>query len=987
MTTAKISGTITDPTGALVADSDLTLKSPSTGTERKAVSNAQGIYVFDFVPIGTYTLRASRQGFQTQERIGITLSAASEQRIDFALALASDVTVVQVSAEAVNLDSVTPQQNISLTSETLNQLPVAKEDWTSVLQLGAGITTENASSTPAGAALSINGLPPAGFNLTVDSTNATSDPEMAAFGFYQGPNVINTINNDAIAEVSIVKGIAPATIGGTMSGNVNIITRSGANEYHGRLEEINDLSAYDARNQFLTSKPRSTFNQYGGSVGGAILRNKLFFFGSYEGVRISSYEAVSGTVPTPYLKSIAPSAFTSVLDQFPTVSQPSSDATAISTEYYGSGSLIQRDGNGVARIDYHPTENDLIYARYIRSRPYKFAPNLLPIDARSTTGHTDGINTAYTHSAHSYTTLTRFGYNRIRLQRLDQGFSSDLEEISLSGIDSSGAEQFLKTGDFYTGEQQIAKNYGSHALTAGLIIQRQDAGRTDYNTATFGYSSLSDFLINTPSKVQITFDLNPFNIHTYQIGGFLQDDWKFSSSLTVNLGLRYDYFTIPKEDSGRLYNRGIDSTDPSLGGGYGAYRSANSLYKADFNNIQPRLGFSWSLGPQQNTVVRGGVGVFVGPHPIYGGPIDEVQDSASVPFRVTLTGTQAENSGLAYPLPRSQFTQALTSLQTTGVISTEVVNTSISENFPNPYSIQWMLGVERVLPGSHRVEVDYIANRGLKENMTITKNLPDRTTGVLSRATWGQFRYYYAGDASNYNGLQIQLVRAPWHGLNYSGAFAWSHAMSFGDSNLLLQAAPQDNNNIRAEYGPTPFDLRTTFTGNALWEIPVKEWVNLANRPAKLLLDGWQISGVFKARSGLPANITNGDSSYPSDRPDGVEGVKRTLGGYRNAGLHQYLNASAYSSVNLSSLSDAQVRGGSLGRYATNSPGSVVLDFSMGKTFKFTDKRTFQLRADAFNALNRTNYGGLNTNISSGSFGELTSATARTMQISGRINF
>jgi outer membrane receptor protein involved in Fe transport len=990
VTTATLSGTIVDQTGALVTNADLLLKNLSDGTERKTTSNTQGAYIFDFVPIGNYTLRVSRQGFQTKAMTGITLTAASVHRIDVTLSLASDIMEVHVNAEAENvaLDTVTPQQSVSLSSQTLNQLPIAKSDWTTVLQLGAGVSTDNSSSTPAGTTLEINGLPPAGFNLTVDSTNATSDPEMAAFGFYQGPNIINTINNDAIAEVSIIKGIAPATIGGTMSGNVNLITRSGANQFHGTLEELNEVSAYDARNQFLTSKPRSTFNEYGGSIGGPILSNKLFFFGSYEGARVSSYSVVSGSVPTPYLKSIAPSVFDNILNQFPSVSQPSSDPTAIDATYYGSGALTQKDGNTVARLDYHPTENDLIYVRYIRGRPYKYAPNLVAINARATTGHTDSFNAAYTHSTSSFATLTRFGSNRIRMQRLDEGFSSDLEEISLGGFDSGGAEQFLKSGEFYTGEQQITKSIGKHSLIAGLIVQRQNAGRTDYNTATLGYSSLDEFLDNTPSKVVITFDLDPFSIHTYQLGGFLQDDWRITNNLTVNLGLRYDYYTVPKEDNNRLYNRGIDSSSPSLGGGYGSYRAADSLYNADFNNFQPRIGFSWSPDATKNTVIRGGAGIFVGPHPIYGGAIDEVQNSATEPFRVTLTGSQATNSGLSYPLPRSEYDTALEDLQDSGVISTEVVNTSISGNFPDPYSIQWMFGVERSLPASHRIEIDYVGNRGLKENMVLTKNLPNRTTGELPRSTWGQFRYYYAGDASNYHGLQVQLVNAPRHGLSYSASFAWSHALSFGDSNLLLEAVPQDADNIRADYGPTPYDLRTSFTGNLTWEIPAKEWLNMSKTPVKLLADGWQIAAVFKGHSGLPANITNGNSANSVDRPDAVAGVHRTLSGYRNvAGSHQYLNTAAFSSVELSTLSDMQIRGGTLGRYALNNPGSEVLDFSLGKTFKFGDKRSFALRADAFNALNHTNYSGLSTSIASSTFGQLTSATARTMQISGHFNF
>ncbi|HEY0265033.1 MAG TPA: TonB-dependent receptor [Granulicella sp.] len=988
VTTATLSGVVTDSSGAIVPGAALTLRNTNTGQARTLTTNDSGSYSFDFVPIGPYTLQVASNGFRTQQRNSISLSAADQQRVDFSLAPAGDSTTVEVSAsssESIQLDSESTQQTLSLDSTSIGQLPVAKQDWTSVLQLGAGVSTDNSSSAPAGASLSINGLPPAGFNLTVDGTNATSDPESPAFGFYQGPNIINTINNDAIAEVSIVKGIAPATIGGTMSGNVNIITKSGTNKFHGSLYEINELSAYDARNQFLTTKPRLTFNEYGGSVGGPIYRNKLFFFGSYEGARASSYAAVTGTVPTPYFRTQAPASYAPILNEFPTVAQPTSDPTALTAQYFGAGSQRQTDGNGMARIDYNPNENNMLYVRYIRARPYKFAPSVIAINARATTGHTDAFNAGYTHSGKGWTSLSRFGTNRIRLQRLDEGFSSDLEELKVVGVDTAGAEQFLKTGEFYTGEQQFAKTIRNHSLTAGAIVQRQNAGRTDYNTAVLAYGSFADFQNNLPNNITISFDLDPFTLHTYQFGGFLQDDWKATSNFTLNLGLRYDYFTIPKEASNRIFNRGVNPATPDLGGGFGDYRPADSMYNGDFNNVQPRVGFAWSLGKNQSTVVRGGAGVFVSPHPIYGGPIDEVQNSASEPFRVTLTGAQAANSGLTYPLPRSTFDTVLANLQNEGVISKEVVNTSINGDFPDPYSVQWMFGVEQQLPLQHRIEIDYVGNRGLKENMTITKNLPDRVTGALARPDFSQFRYYYAGDASNYHGLQVQMVKAPWHGLSYGASYAWSRSMAFADANLLLQANPQDNDKIRADYGRTPFDIRNRFTGNFVYEPKITSWTGWTSRPAKLLLDGWQVSGLFKANSGLPVNLINSSSSYSSDRPDAVIGVARYLP--VSATSRQYLNTKAFAAVPISAASSAQIRGGNLHRDDINLPSTFTLDLTAGKTFELTDTVHFQLKADAFNILNRTNYSTLVTDTSSTQFGQLTAATARTMQITGRLTF
>ena len=985
VTTATLNGTVTDATGAVIPGAQVLLQNNATGLIRKIATNSVGTYTFDFVPIGTYSVEVSSPGFESQKHNGVVLGAAEQERIDFALTAGNVASTVQVTADdSVALDTTTPAQNVQLDSMVINQLPVAKQDWTSVLQLGAGVSTDNSGSAPAGASLSINGLPPAGFNLTVDGTNATSDPETAAFGFYQGPNIINTINNDAIAEVSVVKGIAPATIGGTMSGNVNIITKSGAKAFHGSLYEINDVSAYDARNPFLTSKPRTTFNEYGGSIGGPIWKDKAFFFGSYEGARVSAFTAVSDTVPTPYFVSQAPSSFAPILSAYPTVAQPASDPTALTTQYYGVGSLRQTDGNGAARIDFNPNQNNLFYVRYIRSRPYKLAPSVIAINSRATTGHTDAFNVAYTHIGGNWVSLSRFGSNRIRLQRLDQGFGSDLEELKVNGVDSEGAEQFVKSGEFFTGEQQFARTYGRHSLTAGGIIQRQNAGRTDYNTATIGYGSFVQFQNNAPNFVQITFDLSPFTLYSYQFGGFLQDDFKVTNHLTLNLGARYDYFTVVKEESGRVFNRGVNPSAPELGAGFGAYRPADSMYNADPNNVQPRFGFAYTPASRSNTVFRGGAGMFVNPHPIFGGPIDEVQDSASEPFRITLTGTQAEDSGLTYPLPRTSYQQALSNLQSSGTISTQVVNTSINGDFPNPYSIQWTLGVEQQLPGQQRMEVDYVGNRGLKENMTIEKNLPDRVTGVLPYPTFPQFRFYYGGDASNYHGLQVQLVKAPWHGLSYGATYVWSRAMSFEEANLLLQNNPQDNNNIKADYGVTPFDIRNRLEVNFLYQSDFSKIFGWSSRGAKLLGDGWQLAGIFKARTGLPFNIVNGNSSYPSDRPDFAssdfyESV--------NAANRQWLNPAAFAAVPISPASQAQVRGGTLHRDGVLLPRVVQLDATIGKTFDVSERVKFEVKADAFDALNHPIYNSMVTNYASGSFGELTSATSRTMQLTGRFTF
>jgi outer membrane receptor protein involved in Fe transport len=514
-------------------------------------------------------------------------------------------------------------------------------------------------------------------------------------------------------------------------------------------------------------------------------------------------------------------------------------------------------------------------------------------------------------------------------------------------------------------------------------------GRVDHNTATLSYGSLSDFQNNIPKQVVITFDLNPFNIKSSQYGGFIQDDYKLNPNLTLNLGLRYDYFSIPQEDDGRMYNRAADPANPQLGAGFGPYRPANSLYNADFNNFQPRVGFTYAA-PQssvlKDTVFRGGVGIFNSPHPIFGGPIDKVQDSASEPFRITLSSqSQISASGLNYPLPRSAYQTDLATLQSSGVISKQVVNTAIDGNFPNPYSEQWNLGVEHVLPFAQKISIDYIGNRGLKENMTETKNLPDRITGTPAVANFPTFRYYYAGDASNYHGLQIQLEKAPWKGLSYGSSYTWGRAMSFADANLLLQTPPQDPQNIKADYGRTPFDVRQRFKANVIFVPSIAQWLNKNSRASKLMLNGWQISGVAGAETGSPLAVQNGSSSYPADRPDVTPGTSPYLSNVRQT--HQYLNKAAFTSVPISSLSKAQVRGGNLQRMSISGPGQITFDVTIGKTLEITETVKFQVKASAFNTFNHVNFSTVQANFASGSFGQVTAATPRTVQLTGRLTF
>ena len=778
-----------------------------------------------------------------------------------------------------------------------------------------------------------------------------------------------------------------------MSGNINIITKSGTNQFHGTLYENNEVALYDARNQFLTSRPDKTFNQFGGSLGGRILPDKLFFFGDYEGARLYEHEAISGTVPSPYLESISPAIYKPLFAVFPTIAQPASSAAALTGVYEGAGTERQLDGSGLVRLDYDPTQNNQIAVRYIRARPQLLIPQVIAENAETYSGHTDAFNANYLHIGKAWTEDTRFGFNQLKLTRIMGGYYNQLPSLSF-GFSSEGSNKFLQHGNYTTLEEGIAFIHGRHSVQFGGIYQHQFASRYKLVTPSIGYSTLAQFQANTPSSVLLTLytlpqGQQPFGFADDQYGGYLQDDYRLASNLTLNLGVRYDYFSVPRESQGRFFNRDVSTAQPQLGPGFGAFRPADSVYRADYGGVQPRIGLSWSPFAQAAaTVVHAGFGILKEDHNFYQGVVGVIAPGASLPFQIGLNQSQVATAGLTYPINPTLYPQQISQYQAAGVLQSDLPNTAINAYNPNPYSIQRYLDIDQSLGKGILFSVNYIGTEGVQLELYEEQNLPDRVTGASPVPNFGEFYLFTVGDHSNYNALQTKISKTAARGFYLNASYTWGKVLSYGDADVLQQLPPQDNNNLKAEYGPAPYDLRNRFVANGYWELPLAGLMHRQDRLSTLALGGWQLSAAYFAQSGLPLNVTDSASSYPADRPDATPGVSPYLGGYRTfAGDHQYLSASAFNQIAISKLSGAQIRGGDLGRYSLRGPGYQDLDVSLLKSFAVNERFHFQLRGDAFDAVNHTNFGGVVTTVNTSTFGRVTSATARTMQISGRLTF
>ena len=371
------------------------------------------------------------------------------------------------------------------------------------------------------------------------------------------------------------------------------------------------------------------------------------------------------------------------------------------------------------------------------------------------------------------------------------------------------------------------------------------------------------------------------------MGGYVQDDYRVNSNLTLNLGLRYDYYTVPQEIQGRVYNRGIDPNNPQYGYGFGAFRPSNSMYDATYSDFQPRLGFAYVAPFDPKFVIRGGAGRYAVNHTIYGGPVDTyglpASDGSVEPLNFTVNQAQAESVGLNYPVNGALYTQDLQALRTSGALGTNIAFENVAGYFPDPTSLQYFLGAERQLPWGLVAKVELIDTRGTHLNFFETQNLPNRTTNVAPEPTFGTFYQFQAGDRSNFNGLETQLTKTLQHGFEVGGTYTWSKVLSRGDADMLQPTEVQDNANPQNDYGPAPFDIRNRLTINGMWRLPLNRWTHTQGYVAREILGGWELGGIFSAQTGLPVNVTNSASSYPADRPNWASGPKY-VPGYRKFG-------------------------------------------------------------------------------------------------------
>ncbi|MGH9427050.1 MAG: hypothetical protein ACRD2L_12200, partial [Terriglobia bacterium] len=383
--------------------------------------------------------------------------------------------------------------------------------------------------------------------MTVDGTDASASPEANSMSMAGGfNNTIKILSLEAIQEVNVTKGIAPAEIANTLSGNINLISKSGTNNFHGSLFENYQTGGLNARNQFLTRKPQSVFHQFGGSAGGPVIKNKLFFFGVYEGLRQSSFQALSAQVPTQEYRARALAAqpgykqFFDVLNlpnqPYPTGRCTATDLVGCVATFNGAGSSTARDNHIVARGDYYLTSTNLVSVRYTQAEPSQETPNAnSPVNSRAFDTTSSAMTASLTHSRTRFSTESRFGYRTSDLGRIDALFNLGVPGLNVQNPTFGMAgEVTFSRGTSYNFEQVASLSKGRHSIKFGGLFQIHDQTRENEELPEIRFCNDADFIANISCNLQVTWGLSPYLLKQWGLGFFIQDDFKVNSRLVLN---------------------------------------------------------------------------------------------------------------------------------------------------------------------------------------------------------------------------------------------------------------------------------------------------------------------------------------------------------------------------------------------------------------------------------------------------------------------
>jgi outer membrane receptor protein involved in Fe transport len=1034
--TGAITGFVADASGAVVPGATIEATSETTGLVRHTVTIDDGFFTIPLLPPGTYQVKASLTGFSSAVRDGIQVQVNETARVDLALQVGAvaDTVVVEAAASLVETRSAT--LGIVVAERTIVDLPLNGRNFT---QLGtlmpgvvappAGLGGQNGNATPIGGVgnttggFNVNGMRNQSNNFLLDGA---SNNDTFNSGFVLRPPP------DAIQEFKILTHAYDAAYGRNVGSVVNVVTKSGSNDWQGAVWEFNRDDRLQARNFFAITKPRLEQNQYGGAAGGPLRRNRLFVFGFYEAFRNIEGQTDIRAVPTAPQRAGDFSGGAAIRDPltgsaFPGNVIPGNRLDPIARQWLdrfvplpnADGRLVRspaiddtRHQFGV-RFDYRAGTEHLLLARYIFGHTRAVNPlgatNFAPVDNRAVATLQDVMASDTWVLRDNTINVVRVSLNRFDgrpnvssgLNPRDFGFAFSGSNPLSQGLPFVTIQGFFTTGDaqsqftnrvnaVFGVTDDLTLVVGAHTLKFGGEIRRDRIDTSfifDPNgeyafTGIYSGNAAADFLLGLPAFFRQAGGDPQLGGSSWTYAAFAQNEHRVGSRLTLNYGVRYEVTSPFEESRNRLMairpgQQSVVFPQAPTGLVYpGDEGVPDGTYATDLNNVSPRASAVWDPRGDGRTSVRAAWGLFYDTLPGQG---DFFQNVVAPPFQSITEVT--------FPLQvtQSPFADPLRGISHTNGFPPGLLAVGWGPEFSTPRAQHVNVTVQRQVGEGWGLEAGYVGSRA--RNLPIYLEI-NPTTPILSPApaigprpfpAFGLVRPTFSVARSWYDSLQTSARLRPWHGLNLLASYTFGHAR---DHASALNIATGE---VRPML-PVTIGDETTFDtalgreeGDALFDVRHRFVISFGYdipRPspwpatASAIFGGWQINGIVQAQTGFPLTVIEPNNISLTSLPNRPNMTcDPNQGGARTPA--QWFNTACFERLSLATHAG---RVGNEPRNAVRGPGFSRVDLSLVKAIRFAAGRQLQLRVEAFNAFNTVRFNQPGNQIGSPTFGQITSA-------------
>ena len=1051
--TASLRGVVTDVTRAVVPGAEVTITQIGTAQQHMERTDSNGEFSFQELFVGEYRVEVRAASFATWVNQRIHLDVGNQGEIAVQLVPATAQETVEVSAEAAGLQTNEIAQGAVISETEIANLPLNGRNFSQLGILQPGVRPTSAglmvqgTFRRVGQYYEVNGQRPESNTFLVDGMR---DINRLDGGFAYRPPA------DSMAEFRILTTTAPAEFGGTDGGITTIVTRSGTNDFHGTLYEFLRNDVLDANNYFAPQKEALRQNQFGGTVGGPMARNHAYFFAYYEGLR--DFQDITHGVVAPTVEErrgdfTADAPILVNGTRTPLGNDLTGQVNAITAKYLAifpvpntsenphlaQSSSPSRDTSdqGGVKADWLPRNADVLSARYSYSTTEHLSPYSelgadspgFPVGYYSNT-HLGGLTETHTFTTHTVLTgNVSFFQSHIVLDKRLSGFSPQAFGFGYASTwaTATGAPLIMTQGysnvgdpiinprdtmqNDYAFSANLAHTQGRHVASFGSQFRRTQingyqanfaSGTFSFTTQGYTNNAMANFLLGKPDIFTQAGGDFTRDLRGWELGAYAQDEYRISSTLTLNYGVRYEITTpfsdihnrlmawAPGKQSVRYPNAPAGILFP---GDAGVPDTIAPIFKGDF---APRVGFAWDPFGNNRTVIRSAYGIFY----------DELLNGVGMPVRGassalgqtvvrTLTGYTKINYAnplgtVANPFAPGQFALPASTF-------------TIDSHLLPPYAQDWNLTIDQSL-GKQNLSIGYIGSKGtrlprlVEANPAIYQpgatfaNSPRRriysgctlTAGACTLGTAGLVE----GNAnSTFHSAQVSLTRRGTPELSYTLAYTFSKNLDYSSSLHMSGPAPwlvlgeldiaQNNQDLRGEHGRSLFDSRHRFAGSLTYAVPFAHGHTGVSR---VLLDGWQFNALLAVNSSTPFTVydsANVSLQAPHPGVSGMFGDRPNVVGNPNKGaphrVSQWVSPAAFE--RLDPVADAG-KFGNEGRNVIDGPGYGSLDTSLDKSFAITEKAKLQFRAEAFNTTNHVNLIPPVFDMNSPAFGQVTEAQA-----------